>query len=160
MRLRVVIGFAVAVCVGIVGARSATAQSTPSTMAQAAKDSPELVGDLAKELGSTPEQAAGAAGSIFGFTKSQLKPEDFSKVAAAVPGMASLLKAAPKMGGSGASALGALGGSAAGLASLASSFNKLGLKPEMVQKAVPLITSFVTKYGGADVAKLLSNVLK
>jgi hypothetical protein len=140
------------------GAAMARAQSTPSTMAStAAKNSPELVGLLSNELGSTPEQSAGAAGSLFGLAKSKLSPSDFSKVAAAVPGMASLLKAAPKMGGGGA--MGALG-AASGLAGIASSFQKLGLKPELVAKAVPVLTSFVTKSGGADVGNLLAGVLK
>src|SRR4029453_16761909 len=70
----------------------------PATAASAANASPELVGALSKELGATPDQAAGAAGSLFGIAKSRLKPEEFSKVAAAVPGMDSLLKAAPTAG--------------------------------------------------------------
>jgi hypothetical protein len=146
-----------AVCVVMLGPGRAWAQSTPSTMADAAKASPELVGMLSQEMGSTPEQAAGAAGSLFGLAKTRLKPEEFSQVAAAVPGMASLLKAAPAMGGGGAmSALGA----ASGMAGMASSFKKLGLKPEMVAKAVPVLTSFVSKSGGANVGNLLASVLK
>lgn len=157
MRSRMIVG-AMAVSVAMLGARFASAQSTPSTMAAtAAKNSPELVGLLSNELGSTPEQAAGAAGSLFGLAKSKLSPADFTKVAGAVPGMASLLKAAPKMGGGGA--MGALG-AASGLAGIASSFQKLGLKPELVAKAVPVLTSFVSKSGGADVGNLLANVLK
>jgi hypothetical protein len=155
MRARILVGVMTAV---MCGAAMARAQSTPSTMAStAAKNSPELVGLLSNELGSTPEQSAGAAGSLFGLAKSKLSPSDFSKVAAAVPGMASLLKAAPKMGGGGA--MGALG-AASGLAGIASSFQKLGLKPELVAKAVPVLTSFVTKSGGADVGNLLAGVLK
>jgi hypothetical protein len=157
MRARAFVGV-VAICAVMLGAGSALAQSTPSTMAAAAaKDSPELVGLLSNALGSTPEQSAGAAGSLFGLAKSKLSPSDFSKVAAAVPGMPSLLKAAAKMGGGGA--MGALG-AANGLAGMASSFQKLGLKPDMVTKAVPVLTSFVSKSGGADVANLLAGVLK
>lgn len=118
--------------------------------------SPELVGALAKEMGSTPQQAEGAAGSIFGLAKSRMKPEEFSKVSAAVPGMDSLLKAAPAMGA--ASALG--GGALGGVASLAGPFTKLGLKPEMAAKALPVVTNYVAKSGGAEVGKLLSSVLK
>jgi hypothetical protein len=140
----------------MLGARTALAQSTPSTMAAAAKDSPELVGLLSNELGSTPEQSAGAAGSLFHLAKSKLKPEEFSQIAAAVPGMASLLKAAPHAGGGAMSALGAAGG----LAGVASAFQKLGLKPDLVAKAVPVLTSFVTKSGGANVGNLLASVLK
>src|SRR3954463_14439019 len=111
-------------------------QAAPSGAASAAaKARPELVGALSKELGSTPEQSAGAAGALFGVAKSKLAPADFSQVAGAVPGMASLLKAAPASGGAGgvvgtAGALSALSGSAAGLAGAASAFSRLGLKPE------------------------------
>ena len=125
--------------------------------ASAAQASPELVQALSKEIGATPEQAAGAAGSLFSVAKSRLSPADFSQVAKAVPGMDALLGAAPAAGGT---ALSQVAGAAGGLASVASSFSKLGLKPEMVAKAVPILTSFVTKSGGANVGSLLAGVLK
>jgi hypothetical protein len=56
--------------------------------------------------------------------------------------------------------MGAIAGKAGGLTSAASAFSKLGLKPELVGKAVPVLTGFVGKTGGADVAKLLGGVLK
>jgi hypothetical protein len=126
----------------------------------AAKASPDLVGALSKELGSSPAQAAGAAGSLFGLAKSRLKPEEFGQISKAVPGMDSLLKAAPAAAAVGTSGLGQLAGSAAGLASAASAFSKLGLKPELVAKAIPVLTQFVGKTGGANVAGLLAGVLK
>ena len=129
-------------------------------LAEAAKASPELVGALSKELGSSPAQAAGAAGSLFGLAKSRLKPEEFGQISKAVPGMDSLLRAAPAAAAVGTSGLGQLAGSAAGLASAASAFSKLGLKPELVAKAIPVLTQFVGKTGGANVAGLLAGVLK
>jgi Protein of unknown function VcgC/VcgE (DUF2780) len=128
----------------------------------AAKASPDLVDALSKELGASPAQAAGAAGSLFGVAKSRLKPEEFKEISQAVPGMDSLLKAAPTApGGVGtAGALGQLGLSAAGLANAASAFSKLGLKPELVAKAVAVLTQFVGKSGGAKAAGLLASVLK
>jgi len=146
-------------------ARSAGGQTGAATSAAAAavNASPELVGVLSKEIGATSEQAAGAAGSLFSLAKSRLKPEDFSRVAKAVPGIGALLKAAPAVGGA-TSTSGALsqlaGSSAGGLASAASAFSKLGLKPELVVKAASVLTSFVTKSGGADVGNLLAGVLK
>src|SRR5262249_14147553 len=124
-----------------------------SAAAAAAKASPDLVGALSKELGATPEQSAGAAGARFGLAKTRLKPAEFAQVAAAVPGMSALLKAAPSTGGAtGTSgALSALAGSAGGLAAAASQFSKLGLSPDLVAKAVPVLTSFVSKSGGASV---------
>jgi hypothetical protein len=130
--------------------------------AAAAKASPELVGALVKELGGSSEQAAGAAGALFGLAKSRLKADEFSQVSKAVPGMDMLLKAAPaaSSGKDASSALSQLGGSAAGLAAATSAFSKLGLSPEMVSKAIPVLTSFVTKSGGANVGNLLAGVLK
>ena len=66
-----------------------------------------------------------------------------------------LLKAAPTGGN-----MPAIGGAAGGLASAAAAFSKLDLKPEMVSKVVPLLTSYVTKAGGPEVGRLLSSVLK
>ena len=123
------------------------------TPAAATSANSELVGALAKELGSTPQQAEGAAGALFSHAKSKMKPDDWAKVAGAVPGMDGLLKAAPAMAGGGLA-------SVAGMAGVASSFSKLGLKPEMVAKAVPILTSFVSKSGGADVGQLLAGALK
>ncbi len=135
---------------------AATAEATA-----AAKASPELIGALSKEMGATPEQAAGAAGTLFGVAKSRLKPEDFSQIASAVPGMDSLLKAAPSMGGAAASTpLTQLGSRGTGLATAMSAFSKLGLSQDMIGKAVPVLTSFVTKSGGSKAGSLLAGALK
>ena len=115
---------------------------------------PELVGNLAKELGATPQQAEGAAGALFDVAKSRLSPGDWGKVSGAVPGMDGLLKAAPALGA--ASMLSKAGG----LGNATAAFQKLGLKPEMVMKAVPILTQYVTKSGGAGVGALLAGVLK
>ena len=57
--------------------------------------------------------------------------------------------------------MGALpGGAASGLASAGSAFTKLGLSPDAVSKAVPVLTSFVSKSGGANVGSLLAGALK
>lgn len=142
------------------GAASKAAPAASEAADSAAKASPDLVSALSKELGASPAQAAGAAGSLFGVAKSRLKPEEFGQISKAVPGMDSLLKAAPSAAVGTAGALGQLGGSAAGLATAASAFSKLGLKPELVAKAIPVLTQFVGKTGGANVAGLLASVLK
>ena len=124
--------------------------------------SPELVGQLSKELSITPAQATGGAGALFGVAKSRLSLADFSKVSAAVPGMGSFLKAAPAPDNtSGLSSLtSSLPGGLGGLASAAGSFQKLGLSPDMVGKFVPILTKFVEGKGGASAASLLSGALK
>jgi Protein of unknown function VcgC/VcgE (DUF2780) len=46
------------------------------------------------------------------------------------------------------------------MTSVAGAFKQLGLKPEMVTKAVPVLTSYVSKMGGADVGSLLGVPLR
>lgn len=153
---------------GVLQASAGLAQATGSKAdaTAAVKANPELVGALSKEMGATPEQAAGAAGTLFGVAKSRLKADEFSQIATAVPGMDSLLKAAPSDGGTSrglsdlAGGAGGLGGAAGGLAGAASSFSKLGLSPDMVNKAVPFLTSYVSKSGGSKVGGLLASALK
>jgi hypothetical protein len=163
MRRDQLIGFAcVAVLALFVSSAPVQAQEKDQAAASAAATaSPALIGELTSELGATPEQAAGAAGTLFGIAKTNLSPEDFSQVSSAVPGMDLLLKAAPP------SSLGPVGitgpppvGATSGLASAAAAFTKLGLKPDMVSKAVPILTSYVSKTGGANVGSLLAGALK
>ena len=120
--------------------------------------SPELVGELTKSLGVTEAQATGGAGALFQLAKSKLSPADFGKVSAAVPGMDTMLKAAPSAGKGvpGLSSLGAAGG----LAAVAGPFKKLGMPPEMVGKFVPVVMKYVESKGGGAVAGLLSGVFK
>ncbi len=124
---------------------------------------PELVGALAKEIGATSEQAEGAAGALFGLAKARLKPEDWSKVAGAVPGMDGLLRAAPVVAsGAGSTMARAVpeAASLGGLSGVAGAFNKLGLKPETATKAVPVLTAYVSKTGGAEAGKILAEALR
>jgi hypothetical protein len=161
------------------------AGSHADALSAAAKASPKLVKELAKELGSTPEQAAGAAGVIFGVAKSLLKQEDFAKIAKAVPGMDALLAAAPttdavetfnQPAGPTASSFTpgftsssstspstpgtAMAAVPSGMASAMGGLSKLGIKPETLLKAVPFLSGYLKKLGGADVGGLLGGVFK
>ena len=144
------------IALSLLAGRSALAQGIPSAA------SPELVSQLTKGLSITPAQATGGAGALFGLAKSRLSTADFSKVAAAVPGMNNFLKAAPPTDNmSGLSSLaGSLPGGMGGVASTAASFEKLGLSPGMAGKFVPILTKFVESKGGASTASLLSGALK
>jgi Protein of unknown function VcgC/VcgE (DUF2780) len=157
--LRTTCAVAWLVVISFLAGQFVPAQSIPSNVTSA---SPELVGQLTKELSVTPAQATGGAGALFSLAKSRLSAEDFSKVAAAVPGMGSFLKAAPSTDNmSGLSGLaGSLPSGVGGLASTAGSFEKLGLSPGMVGKFVPILTKFVQSKGGAGTASLLSGALK
>jgi hypothetical protein len=143
-----------AVATVLVAGTGLVASAQPAAPDFSKTANPELIGSLAKEIGATPQQAEGAAGALFGAAKQKLPEADWSRVSAAVPGMDALLKAAPSMGAVGTSGLpGGLGGAAA-------AFSKLGLKPDMVAKAVPVLTQYVTKSGGAGVGSLLAGALK
>jgi hypothetical protein len=177
-----------AVC-AIIGLFSSTTASraqvdfgTPPTaeaLSTAAKASPELVDGLARELGSTPEQAAGAAGLVFGIAKSLLKPEDFAAMAKAVPGMDALLAASPTgLAGSAGSAAspkltftpgiassssstpGMTTATSDGMTTALSGLSKLGIKPEMIAKAIPFLSGYLKKYGGAKIGEILGGLFK
>jgi hypothetical protein len=112
---------------------------------------PELLAEFGEQLQLTPPQAEGAAGAIFGAAKTKLPAGDWGKVSKAVPGMDAMLKAAPSTGPLGA---------AGGLAGAMAGFSKLGIKPDLAAKAVPIVLKYVGKTGGAEVASLLAGVLK
>lgn len=137
---------------------------TPSVGAQ----SGGLVNLLTGNLGVTAPQAEGGAGAVFSYAKEKLSPDEFTKVAGAVPEMDSLLKAAPQTQTSGlGKAIGGtgsmLGGGAAkvgGLATVGESFSKLGMQPDMVNQFVPTILQYVESKGGATAKNILAAVLK
>ena len=131
----------------------------------------ELIEQLVGNLGIQEEQAKGGAGLLFQLAKDKLGEGEFAQVADCVPGMSSLLQAAPASssgGGGMMSALGglassALGGQASGigdLLTLAGSFSKLDLSSDMIGKFVPIILSYVQSQGGDGVKGLLEQVLK
>ena len=91
---RVLGTFSVAFLALTVSGDAATQPAGPQAAA-AVNASPELVGALSKEIGATAEQAAGAAGALFGVAKSRLSADQFSQLTKAVPGMDALLAAAP-----------------------------------------------------------------
>jgi len=138
--------------VSILGAQTSTNPKNPN---------PDLVNQLTSQLNVTPAQPTGGAGAIFAQVKSHLSPGDFSKVAAAVPGMNKFLSAAPAAGGSVAGSVApSLPGGAGGLTSLAGSFQSLGLSPSMAGKFVPILENYIGSKGGSNVASLFSGALK
>ena len=141
---------------------AATMNSTRTAVGSIlSKASPDLVGRLSNELSITPAQASGGAGALFGLAKTRLSAAEFSKVAAAVPGMDGLLKAAPASTGFGGfSGLSDSFGNLSGMASVAGSFQKLGLSPDMISKFVPVVVNYVQSRGGTSTSALLTKVLQ
>lgn len=173
------------------GAQSgAGAPSQTEALSAAVKANPEFVEAMAKELGSTPEQAAGTAAALFSIAKSFLKPEEFEQVAKTVPGMDALLAAVPQeVGPSAEPALFPTSGFASsssspsfspaptssatapssmpvnmaassGIASAVSVLSKMGINPGMLAKALPFLSGYLKKNGGQAVGALLGQVFK
>lgn len=124
----------------------------------------ELIQMLVSQLGISDEQATGGAGLLLKLVKDKLGAGDFGQISSLIPDVEKLISSAPKAGGLAgtlgglASSLGA--GKLGGLASLAGGFKKLDMDSGMVQKFVPVITSFLQSKGGDSVKDLLASVLK
>jgi hypothetical protein len=130
--------------------------------APAAAQTPGLVDILVQQLGVTPQQATGGAGSIFSMAQQSMTSSNFGLVSKAVPGMDQLLSAAPASGttsfmGSAASALG--GSSLGNMAGLASSFQGLGMNSGMMSQFIPVIMQYVQTQGGSSTMNLLQSAL-
>ncbi|HJZ79964.1 MAG TPA: DUF2780 domain-containing protein [Pyrinomonadaceae bacterium] len=142
-------------CTGVASAQLPGLSNNPS---------PELVGQLTKQLSIKPEQAIGGLGTIFGFAKTKLKPDDFLKIANVVPGMDGLLKAAPILKPNANDPLSQMGtmlpGKAGAIASMGGAFKQLGMSPQMAMKFLPVMTQFLKLKGGANVAGLLGGLFK
>ncbi|MEJ2622014.1 MAG: DUF2780 domain-containing protein [Candidatus Thiodiazotropha sp.] len=126
----------------------------------------ELVQQLVSGAGVSQPQAEGGAGLLFGLVKEQLSSGDFSQVSNAIPGIESLIDAAPSedsggLGGLLGGVASAIGGEQLGnMASLASGFSKLDLDPGMIGKFVPIVLSFLQSQGGDGLSELVAKVLQ
>lgn len=126
----------------------------------------ELVQQLVSGAGVSQEQAEGGAGLLFGLVKDQLSSGDFSQVSSAIPGIESLIDAAPAedsggLGGLLGGVASAIGGDQLGnMASLASGFSKLDLDAGMIGKFVPIVLSFLQSQGGDALSDLVAKVLQ
>ena len=125
-----------------------------------------LVDTLVQKLGVTNTQAEGGAGAIFQVAKDKLSSDDFQSLSQAVPGMDSMLGAAPKTSSdvsditSGISSmLGDSDNTLGSLTSLASSFKDLDLSGDMVSQFTPIMVDYVKQNGGEHLATLLQGAL-
>ncbi len=117
-----------------------------------------LVDILVHRLGVSPQQALGGAGAIFQLAQGKMNPQAFSSMSQSIPGMSTMLGAAPAVPASGLSSM--VGGSSLGnAAALASSFQQLNLSPEMVSKFIPVVTNYVRQTSGQASGNMLQSVL-
>jgi len=125
-------------------------------------DTSKLTGSLVDLLGVTKPQAEGGAGAVFREAKNNMNSSDYSQLLGALPGIDSLIDAAPEAGGlasSASSLFGSSSGSAGQLAALTDSFKKLGLSSDMINKYVDIVMDFAQSEGGQQTMSLLKNAL-
>jgi hypothetical protein len=128
----------------------------------ASADTSKLIGQLVDQLGVSQSQAEGGAGAIFQQAKNKMSTGDYSQLLSALPGIDSLIKAAPEAGGLAGKATSMFGsstGSIQGLSALTDSFAKLGLSPDMVSKFTNVILDFTQSEAGQQTMTLLKNAL-
>jgi hypothetical protein len=124
---------------------------------------------LMTRVGVTQAQAEGGAGALFQVAKSKMKPDSFAQLEQNVPGMQTLLGAAPAINQ--ASGLGGLagglsslagnsgGGTTGNLLAAAAAFQLQGMSPAMIQQFVPVVIEYVKSKSGGDLANTLSSAL-
>ncbi|MGV8712099.1 MAG: DUF2780 domain-containing protein [Nitrosomonas sp.] len=137
------------------GAQAAAAAAGSSGVSQIG-----LVDILVHRLGVSPQQALGGAGAIFQLAQGKMNPQAFTSMSQSIPGMSTMLSAAPSMSGAGVtSMIGGSGSTLGGAAALASSFKQLDLSPDMVGKFIPVVTNYVRQSSGKASADMLQSVL-
>ncbi len=151
----------------------ATASETPAS--NLASTGLDLAGSLVPQLTSTlsisDEQATGGLGSIMQYAKSTLSNSEEQQLASSIPGLDSILAAAPALAGSkgGLSSalghIGALGSSvgdvakaAGGISLVQQQFEALGLSPEMIGQIAQMAMQYFSSNDAAT-SNLLSQAL-
>lgn len=129
-------------------------------------DPTSLTNILVSQLGVSQQQALGGTGAIFRAAKEGMDPQAFATLSQSVPGMNSMLNAAPKMSesmsnitGGISSMMGGANNTLGSMASLISSFKQLNLSPNMVNQFIPIVTNYVRTNGGQAMANLLQSAL-
>jgi hypothetical protein len=136
-------------------------------VAKSAEGAPAgLTNILVNQLGVSQQQALGGAGAIFRAAKENMDPQAFATLSQSVPGMSSMLNAAPKISESMSSITGGISSMIGGanntlgsMTSLISSFKQLNLSPSMVNQFIPIVTNYVRTSGGQVMANLLQSAL-
>lgn len=116
-----------------------------------------LVDILVHRLGVSPQQALGGAGAIFQVAQSNMNPQAFSTLSRSIPGMDTMLGAAPAI--SGLSSVAGGNSTLGNAAALAAAFKQLNLSPDMVGQFIPVITNYASKASGQAIANLLQTAL-
>ena len=123
-----------------------------------------LLPSLTQSLGVSESQAAGGLGSLFQLAQGSLSGSDFSSLSNAVPGMDSLLGAAPKVASEETQGLasglmnmaGLPGDAVSSAATVAAQFKQLGLSPAMIPQYIQITSQFLQSNGGKQAVDLFT----
>jgi hypothetical protein len=111
-----------------------------------------LISSIVKGVpGLTQAQAVLGAGAVLGHAKAKMAPDQFAKVAEAVPGTNQLVDAATKQG---------LPNNAANLEEVKSFLDRNGLSASQVEQLVPVVGNTVAKSLPADVGSAFQASLR
>ena len=130
--------------------------------AQTTSGAGALTDAIVQGLGVTNSQAEGGLGSLFSLAQSTLGNEQFAGLADAVPGMDTLLEAAPAVEGASkslggfSSALGNYGEALKGANQVYSQFKTLGLDAAAIPQYVDITNSYLQSNGGQSAVDLFS----
>ena len=153
---------------------AAAASSSPAaetgTMDTVVSTAMGLLPTLTSQLGVSDSQAEGGMGSLMNLAKGALSTEEFGSLSQGVPGMDTLLAAAPalssKGGSSGLSGMlsnaGGLASTIGGLGQITEQFEALGLSPDMIAQFATIAIGYFTQEGnntGELLQKGLSSIL-
>ncbi len=127
----------------------------------------ELTNLLVQQVGVTPTQAMGGAGALLQIAQTRMNPEVFATLAQQLPDVQKLLSAVPALQKDG-SGLSGLAGKLAGLSgdssissalTAVSLFQQLGMKPETMQRFIPVVIEYVKGNTGTAIAESLGVAL-
>ncbi len=123
----------------------------------------ELTDLLVQRVGVTPAQAMGGTGALLQVAKTRMTSQAFEKVSQNLPDVPLLLSAVPtlksqselsafgglggELGGLAGKLAGASGGSLGSIFTAVSTFQQLGMKPDTMQRFIPVVVDYVKSAG-------------
>ena len=111
-----------------------------------------LLKTLTSQLGVTDTQALGGAGALLQLAQDKLGVDQFSAIAAIIPGADSYLNIAKTVG--------KITGPMNSLDDVKPVFENLGMSGDLVGEFVPALSGYASMVGGSGVSDLLGSVLK
>ena len=124
----------------------------------------DLVEFLVERFGVDSNQAMGGLGAIFAFAQQRMTPDEFMQLSSSVPDMARYLAAVPQSSSGfhldlSTSDMDEKTLEPEGLSSLGTSFQALGMNPEMVFQFVPAVLQYFQQRSELTEMSLLENAL-